>query len=73
MSTRPLVQGNEQRSSIPAVRASTLDRLDELLAFDHLAEDGVLAVEMGRWDRCDEELRTVGVGTGVCHTGGVGQ
>lgn len=49
--------------TVPAVRTTSLNGLDELLPFDHLAEDGVLAVEMGCWDGGDEELRAVGVGT----------
>ena len=39
--------------------ADTLDGLDKLLALDHFAEDGVLAVEMRGGDRGDEELRSI--------------
>ena len=43
----------------PTRRPDALDRLDKLLAFDHLAKDGVLAVEMRGRDGGDEELRAI--------------
>ena len=43
------------------------DFADEVLTLDHLAEDGVLAVEVGRGDLSDEELRGTGAGAGVGH------
>ena len=31
------------------------------------AKDGVLSIQPGSWNGCDEELRAVGVGSGICH------
>lgn len=39
--------------------------LDDLHAIDNLAEDYVLAVEVGGRHRSDKELRPIGVGAGV--------
>ena len=40
-------------------RSNTLNRLHKLLALDHLAEHGVLAVKMRGRDRSDEELGSI--------------
>mmetsp|Transcript_27148 Transcript_27148/g.45408 ORF Transcript_27148/g.45408 Transcript_27148/m.45408 type:complete len:311 (-) Transcript_27148:329-1261(-) len=52
---------------LPAVRAEGLDRFHHIHPLGDLAEDGVLAVEMRRAHRCDEELRAIGVGPRVGH------
>lgn len=44
-----------------------LNLAHDRLAIDHLAEDDVLAVEMGRGDSGNEELRAIGAGTGIGH------
>src|SRR6185295_4234357 len=44
-----------------------LDRVDDILAVDHLAEDCVFAVEVGLRRVDDEELAAVGVGASVGH------
>lgn len=49
------------------VGALALNLLDEVLALDDLAEDDVLAVEPRGDDGGDEELGSVGVGSGVGH------
>lgn len=49
------------------VGAVRLDFLDEVLTRTDLTEDDVLAVEPRGNDSGDEELRAVGVGTGVGH------
>ena len=51
----------------PELGAEAFDLLHDVHAFDDLAEDDVLAVEPGRLDRAEEELRAVGVGSGVGH------
>jgi len=38
-----------------------------LLSFDNLTEDDVLRVQPGSHDGGDEELRSIGIGTGVGH------
>ena len=43
----------------PTRGPDALDRLDEFLALNHFAKDGVLAVEMGSGDRGDEELGSI--------------
>lgn len=43
----------------PTRGPDALDGLDELLALNHFAKDGVLAIEMGGGDRGDEELGSV--------------
>ena len=43
----------------PTRGPDALDGLDELLAFNHFAKDGVLAIEMRGGDRGDEELGSV--------------
>ena len=43
----------------PVSRPNALDRLDEFLSLNHLAENGVLAVEMRGRDGGDEELGAV--------------
>ena len=40
-------------------RSNTLNRLHKLLALNHLAEDGMLAVKMRGRDRGDEELGSI--------------
>jgi len=44
-----------------------LNRLDDVMAIENLAKDGVLSVEMGSGFKGDEELRAVGVGARVGH------
>ncbi len=44
-------------------RVALLDRIDHILAIDHLAENRVLAVEPGSGDVGDEELRAIRIGT----------
>lgn len=44
-----------------------LDGLDNVKTLDYLAEDDVLAVEPRSDDGGDEELGTIGVGTGIGH------
>src|SRR5262245_49802634 len=52
----------------PALRARGLEGLEHVHALDHLAEDGVLAVEPRGWDEGQEELAAIGAGgTGVGH------
>src|SRR5688572_2689368 len=48
-------------------RVALLDRVDDVLAAAHLAEDRVLAVEPVGRDVGDEELAAVGVRAGVGH------
>ena len=43
------------------------DRIDHVLAFGHLAENRMLAVEPWGFDMGDEELRSIGVRAGVGH------
>lgn len=50
-----------------AARANSFDRFDDVHAFEHLAEHNVFAVEPARHHCGDEELRTIGVATGVGH------
>ena len=45
----------------PTRGPNALNGLDELLALNHFAEDGVLAIEMGSGDRGDEELGSIAV------------
>lgn len=50
-----------RRGNVPVVRAACFDSFHVFLARDHLAEDGVLAVEVRRGHGGDEELRAVAV------------
>ena len=68
LSTIITTQPQDKKNS-PAIRATAFDRLDELLPFYHLPKDGVLAIEVRRWDSSDEELGAIGVGAGICHAG----
>ena len=52
---------------VAAVGARVLDGVHDLHALDDLAEDDVLAVQVRRGHRRDEELRAVGVGARVGH------
>ena len=49
------------------VRSVGLDGLDEVHSLDDLSEDDVLTVQPGSLDGGDEELRSVGVLSGVGH------
>ena len=65
------------RSSLARLAAVGLDLLHDVHAVDNLTEHAVVAVQMrrghlhvtgnGQFNSGDEELRTVGVGTGVGH------
>lgn len=61
--------GNDhiQVRHVPAsvARLGILHLGDNVHAVHHLAKHDVLAVQERRRDRCDEELRAVGVGAGV--------
>src|SRR5579859_2227029 len=57
---------------VVAAGADMTDRLDNLAARDHLAEDRVLALQPRRRNRGDEELRAVGAGPRVGHREQVG-
>ncbi len=46
---------------------AAFDGVDDVLAFGGLSEDGVFSVEVGSGAMRDEELRAVGVGSGVGH------
>ncbi|CAD2217232.1 hypothetical protein AGDE_04641 [Angomonas deanei] len=52
---------------VTSIRLHALHLLDDVVPLEHLAEDDVLAVEPVGGGGADEELRTVGVGTGVGH------
>lgn len=57
---------------LAALAAVTLDLLDDLHSLNDVAEHDVTLVQPGRLHRADEELRAVGVGTGVGHRQGSG-
>ena len=57
----------ESAALTSGVGTLALDLLDEVLALNDLAEDDVLAVEPRGDDGGDEELGSVGVGSGVGH------
>src|SRR5919204_2394871 len=61
------VQAELLQRPVAGVAVAGGDRVHHLHALDHLAEDGVLAVQPGRRHLGDEELRAVGVGPGVGH------
>jgi hypothetical protein len=44
-----------------------LDGIDDILALDHLSEDGVLGVQIAGFDVGDEKLAAIGAGSGICH------
>ena len=54
-------------SLTPRIRTIGLNFLDKVLTLGHLAKDNVLAVEPRGNDGSYEELRPVGVGTGIGH------
>ena len=43
------------------------DRIDNILSFNHVTEDRMLAVQPGCPGMCNEKLRFVGVRTGIGH------
>jgi hypothetical protein len=49
------------------LRAIRFNLLDEVHALNDCAEDDVTIVQPARFHGGDEELRTVGVGSSVCH------
>ena len=49
------------------IGAVGLDFLDKVLTLGHLTEDNVLAIKPRSDDCSNEELGTVGVGTGIGH------
>lgn len=53
---------------IKLVRLHILDRVHYLKAPQHTAEDRMLVVQPRRRGRCNEELGTIRVRTGVSHT-----
>lgn len=54
------------------IASNALNRSDELLTLDHLAEYRVFSVQMRSWHCRNEELRAVCVGTCVGHGEEVG-
>ncbi len=52
---------------LAVARSACFDLFDNIHAGQHLAKHHVLAIEPGRDDRGDEELRSVGVGTRIGH------
>src|SRR4029450_1988221 len=52
---------------LAAAGTDGLHRLDDVVPFDALAKDHVLAVQVRRRGRADEELRAVGVRPGIRH------
>ena len=55
------------RRRIRALRIALLQFAEHVHAFDHAAEDGVLAVEMRRLHEREKELRAARVAAGVGH------
>ena len=49
-----------------------MELFNNFFAFDHFAENNMLSIEPRALDKSDEELRTVGVGTSICHREEVG-
>lgn len=65
MASKEFVRGVED---IDAGDLITLgDRVDDVLAFGHMAEDRVLVIEMWRRTVRDEELAAIGLRTSICH------
>jgi len=60
------------RGPVVSVRLDVADPLDDLHAVGYAAKHRVFAVEVRAWRKCDEELRAVGVGSGVCHSDDAG-
>jgi len=48
-------------------RSNGFDFFDNVHTFFDTAKDAVLAIKPWGWDRADEKLRSVGVGSTVCH------
>ncbi len=61
------LEDNGAFRAVHAVAGDSADLLDDVVAFDDFAEDGVFAGEPGGGSYGDEELAAVGVGAGVCH------
>ena len=61
------VGNNNSLAGLAGLGADGLNSLDDVQALSDLTEHDVLAVEPGAWDSADEELRSVGVGSGVSH------
>ena len=52
---------------VSALCLQVLNLSHNALSVDHLAENHMLLVQMGRGHRCNEELATVGAGAGIGH------
>src|SRR5262245_61319145 len=63
----PRLADQELLPRLPGLRAAPLELLQGAHPLDHLAEDGVLAVEPRRRDEGEEELAPVGAGAGIRH------
>jgi len=60
-------QNNGRLGAVHAIAGDFADLLDNVVAFDDFAEDGVLAGEPAGVGDGHEELAAVGVGAGVGH------
>ena len=61
------VGNNDLGPGLSLLRAQTLQLFDEVLSFDHFTENAVFSVEPGARDKSNEELTSIGVGSGVGH------
>ena len=61
------VSDGDLLGGLARLAAVALDRLDDVHALHNLSEDHMALVQPGRLHGADEELRAVGVGSGVGH------
>ena len=52
---------------VASVAGHAGDGFDDIESFEDFSEHGVVVIEVRCWHFGDEELRTVGIGAGVCH------
>src|SRR5437879_2425036 len=63
----PAIGDDDPGCGLAASRANGFHCLDHVISLDDLSKDDVLAVEMRRIGRADEELRAIGVPPGIGH------